>query len=127
MQPKPAAVPRHIAANFSELKALRKEAASQSHSRPSSAASSSSSTISSSTSTDDSSISSSPTATPISSSTNINNNFNTNNNTNTITPLDQQRLVLGVKNVVACNEIISRMEREIQEMEEEIVRRENGE
>ena len=122
MQPKPAAVPRHIAANFSELKALRKEAASQSHSRPSSAASSSSSTISSSTSTDDSSISSSPTATP-----NINNNFNTNNNTNTITPLDQQRLVLGVKNVVACNEIISRMEREIQEMEEEIVRRENGE
>ena len=122
MQPKPAAVPRHIAANFSELKALRKEAASQSHSRPSSATSSSSSTISSSTSTDDSSISSSPTATP-----NINNNFNTNNNTNTITPLDQQRLVLGVKNVVACNEIISRMEREIQEMEEEIVRRENGE
>ena len=124
MQTKPAAVPRHIAANFSELKALKKEAASQSHSRPSSATSSSSSTISSSTSTDDSSISSSPTATPISSSTN---NFNTNNNTNTITPLDQQRLVLGVKNVVACNEIISRVEREIQEMEEEIVRRENGE
>ncbi|GMH59064.1 hypothetical protein TrLO_g9718 [Triparma laevis f. longispina] len=90
-------IPPHIAAKFSSLKALKKESEIKFQSCP---------TSSTSTSSSSSQSTAFPSSPPLS-------------------PLSQKRLVLGVQNVVSCNDAISRMEREIREMEEELERRKN--